>query len=455
MKISLTPADRIGPADPVAGGAIRWAQFAVYGVVVPFTVTALAASGWYVATGQTPLDVLAGLASVPKIEMTMPPRPGPEKPAASLIRPPATDPQVKMTMGPMPAEPPPSAEKPKTETAPPATQATTAAPPAPPAAPAPSAGALPTLSLPSVTPPGLATAEAPKAPPAPPAMSEPAIPPSGESLTPPSFAQLPARTDVKALPTAPSNDLLRNSAYGPLPVAAGGKEPRTAYARPFAGDKSQPHVAVVVTGLGLSKEATEAAINKLPSDVSLSFSPYAGNLDTWIKKARNGGHEVLLDLPLEPPNFPTHDAGPLAVLTQNSPAEAVNRLDAVLGKAAGYVGVAGGLRSPVAAKEQWTPLLHELKNRGLLFVGDGLVGVPEGNVPAAVSVTLVGDETPFRAAIDARLSRLLLAAQRDGTAVAYVSARPVTFERLLAWFETLPQKGATLAPLSAVVRPPS
>jgi hypothetical protein len=119
-----------------------------------------------------------------------------------------------------------------------------------------------------------------------------------------------------------------------------------------------------------------------------------------------------------------------------------------------YVGVAAALRSPVTAHEEWAPLLQDLRSRGLLFVGDGLVGVNPSSLPAAASVTLVADETPFRAAIDTRLARLLLAAQRDGSAVAYASARPVTFERLLAWINGFAQKGVVLAPVSAVVLPP-
>jgi polysaccharide deacetylase 2 family uncharacterized protein YibQ len=69
-------------------------------------------------------------------------------------------------------------------------------------------------------------------------------------------------------------------------------------------------------------------------------------------------------------------------------------------------------------------------------------------------VTLVADETPFRSAIDAKLARVLATAQEDGAAVAYVSALPVTFERLLAWTATFPKKGVVLAPVSAVVKPP-
>jgi hypothetical protein len=211
-------------------------------------------------------------------------------------------------------------------------------------------------------------------------------------------------------------------------------------------------IAVVVTDLGLSREATEAAISKLPPEVDLAFSPYAGNLDAWVKRAREAGHEVMIELPLEPPNYPLHDAGPLSILTRESPNKAVDRMQQVLGKTTSYVGVAAALHSPIATGPAWTPMLHDLKSRGLLLVGDGLEKVSPADLPASATISLVPDETPFRAAIDTRLERLLAAAQRDGTAIAYISPRPVTFERLLAWVATLQQKGAVLAPVSAVVK---
>jgi polysaccharide deacetylase 2 family uncharacterized protein YibQ len=433
MKLTLSPTDRLGPSGRPAGGG-AWPRIIVNGVVVPFTLLALAAAGWYIATGETPMEAFDSITSAPRVEMPMPPRPGPERPSASLIRPPppANDPDIKMSMGPV-AEPKPPAPPAATEI--PSSEAPPPKPNAAPSAPPPTAAAGPTVA----------------SPPPPPAMSEPLVPPGGEPLAPPSFGLLPPRDDLKALSAGPLPDLMRSTGTGPLPIIAGGKESRLVYARPFEGDKTQPRIGVVVVGLGLSKEATEAAITKLPPEVSLSFSPYAGNLDNWIKRARASGHEVLIDLPMEPPNYPMRDSGPLSILSHQSPAEAIKALEAVLGKTTSYVGVAGALRSPVVASEQWVPLLHALRSRGLLFVGDGLVGVAESDVPASGSVTLVADETPFRAAIDARLSRLLAAAQRDGSAIAYISPRPVSFERLLAWTATFPQKGLTLAPVSAVV----
>jgi polysaccharide deacetylase 2 family uncharacterized protein YibQ len=449
VKLSLSPSDRFGPSGRSTVGGGGWLSTSVYLIVLPITLVVAAAAVWYIVTGETPLEAMADFTQAPRIVMSMPARPGGERPNASLIQPPAPDRDVKMTMEavpPAPAVAPAApADVPNSGTAPLPNASPNKETAASPAAKSPAVP--PTVTLPSVSVPAADSAT----PPPPPAMSEPAIPPGGEPLAPPSFAQLPTRADLKALPTAPANDLLRNSANGPLPVVAGTREARAVYARPFAVEGTPPRIAVVVTGLGLSRESTEAAITKLPPEISLSFSPYAGNLDNWIKRARNNGHEVLIDLPLEPPNFPIHDAGPLAVLSRYGPAEAVAHVDAILAKTTSYVGVAAALRSPVAAKEQWAPILRDLKNRGLLFVGDGLVGAQNADLPASLSVTLVADETPFRVAIDVRLSRLLATAQRDGSALAYVSARPVTFERLLAWVATFPQKGVALAPVSAVV----
>ena len=72
---------------------------------------------------------------------------------------------------------------------------------------------------------------------------------------------------------------------------------------PAAPDCSRACVAVVVTGLGLADRLTERAL-ALPGAVGLSFSPYAGAA-AWQSRARAAGHEVLLDLPLQPEAFPS------------------------------------------------------------------------------------------------------------------------------------------------------
>lgn len=395
MTPTMSPNRPDAPSRQKSGSG-DWIRNIVLGIVALLSLTAFAGSGWYLFTGQNPLRLIETDSSDQASPISAPPRIG-------MAMPPVTQPQA----------PESAAEPPK----PPAAEPTQEEPPLP-------------------------------------AIRDPLIPPGG-ARPPPSFAQFPARTDLKPLGNAPLPELLRDSPSGPLPIAAKGQEPRTAYARPFASPPGAAKVAVVVVGLGLSREATEAAIMKLPPEISLSFSPYASNLDGWMRRARAHGHEVLLDLPLEPANFPMRDPGPLAILARQSPAEALQQLQSVLGRMTAYVGLSAGLSSPVSTTEQWPALLQAIRSRGLLFVGDGLVGVTGKDLPAAAPVTLVADEVPFRAAIDARLLRLQTIAERQGSAVAYASPRPVTFDCLLTWSAQLPQKGLALAPVSALaVAPP-
>ena len=59
-------------------------------------------------------------------------------------------------------------------------------------------------------------------------------------------------------------------------------------------------MSLVLGGLGINYTHTRSAIDELPPEVTLSFAPHASGLQTWINRAREAGHEVLIELPLEP-----------------------------------------------------------------------------------------------------------------------------------------------------------
>ncbi len=456
MKLAFSSDDRLLPASGQKDSSV-WVAPLLYGLLLPFTLVALGFGGWYMVTGETPAGLAARLLQGPRISMKMPARPGAEAIADALLRPPP----VTAKPPPATAKPPPAVELPAPVTPPvpatqsPASQTPIALSPKVASLAVPAATPLPDKGPPPAVPVATPTSTY-VPPPPPPPLEEPAIPPGGDSLAPPSFAQLPALKEAgKPLAPAPSPDLLRQTGHGALPVRSGTREAWKLYARPITVAQSKPgaKIAVLITGLGLSKDATTTAINKLPPDISLSFSPYGTTLDGWIKRARENGHEALLDLPLEPLNFPQHDPGGMAVLQSQSPGEALGHLDALLGKATGYVGVSASLHSPITATDSWSLLLQDLRDRGLLLVGDGLIGIEDRVMPAAGTVTLVADEIPFRTAVDAKLARALLTAQRDGSAIVTLSARPVSFERLLSFIASLPEKKVTLVPVSALVRP--
>lgn len=275
------------------------------------------------------------------------------------------------------------------------------------------------------------------------------MPTFGDLPPPGSFAALP-------LPDAPLTDLLRGSEAGLLPVIApDGRRPWRTYARPFTGDPTLPRIAIVVTGLGMQRDPTEAAINQLPPDVTLAFNPYAETLSVWMGRARQSGHETLLELPVEPEGFPADDPGPLAVLSPLSELENRRRLESTLARGGGYVGVIPAEVGPVTNTPRVLRMvLENLKARGLLYVHLGAPAAVNGNedvAPPANIVSTVIDDPPYQSAIKARFNHLEDIATAQGFAIGAIRATPVSLYRLSRWLNTLETKGFALAPVSAVM----
>jgi polysaccharide deacetylase 2 family uncharacterized protein YibQ len=211
-------------------------------------------------------------------------------------------------------------------------------------------------------------------------------------------------------------------------------------------------VAFIVSGMGLSQAATDAAIEKLPTTVTLAFSPYARNLKKQIEKAKAKGHEVLIELPMESKQFPADDPGPLGLLTSVEAKENAERLEAILKAAEGAVGVLDTMGSKFReSSDHINPVFAKLKDAKLFYV-QGAAGMQSGElgVPHALAEVTI-DERPFRAAVDARLDYAERLAKYQGSVVASMSAKPVAFERLALWIEQAQKKGIVLAPVSQVL----
>ncbi len=230
-----------------------------------------------------------------------------------------------------------------------------------------------------------------------------------------------------------------------------------------AFDTSDPHprIAIVVTELGLSRQTAEMAIGKLPPEIALAFFPFAPDSDALAVQARNAGHEILLDVPMEPANYPEDDPGPEALMTGVADAENLKRLGWNLSRISGYVGIVNYMGSRfVTADAKLTPVLSVLHDHGLIFVDThsnplSSVGglARELKVPyAAADVSI--DATASRDAIDQALVKLEGIAKEKGKAVGIAGTYPVTFERLGEWIKSLNAKGIVLAPISAVLTNP-
>ena len=229
------------------------------------------------------------------------------------------------------------------------------------------------------------------------------------------------------------------------------------FARPFPPDETRPRIAVVIAGLGLSEASTTAAIQQLPAEITLSFSPYSNRLDEWVAMARAAGHEVLIDLPMEPASFPRDDPGPQALLTSLDAQTNLARLDWTLRRAEGYVGVATYMGSRFTTDAaNLAPIMAELARRGLLMLDSRAAAnslaaklAAEAGAAHAINDRFIDNEAS-RVAIDGRLQQVERIARTAGVAVAMGYAYPVTIERLTAWSRGLAGKGLVLAPISAV-----
>jgi polysaccharide deacetylase 2 family uncharacterized protein YibQ len=256
------------------------------------------------------------------------------------------------------------------------------------------------------------------------------------------------------LTPAPIAGLSRPGPQGALPaIATDGRVPAQAYARPFQSN-GKPRVALIVGGLGLNAVTTRAAIERLPAEVTLSFVPYAQGLQGWIDLARAQGHEVMIEIPMEPTGYPNNDPGPYTLLANATPDDIEAKMNWLLGRATGYFGVTNYLGDRfVTSDTAMTAFLGTLREHGVAFLDDGSARRRPGAWARASADTIV-DETQTPAAIIGRLNALEAAAKSRGSAMGTGFAYPVTVEAAARWTAGLEARGLQLAPASAMTQRP-
>lgn len=263
-------------------------------------------------------------------------------------------------------------------------------------------------------------------------------------------------------PTALDPELLEQTEFGAIPRISGtGIRPFDVYSRPSdtpATSGGKPLVAIIVSGLGLNTEGTLDAIGKLPEEVTLAFAPYGKTLERTVGAARAEGHELLLEVPLEPFDYPENDPGPDTLLTGQAPRDNLSRLFKVMSSFSGYVGLINNMGARFTASgADFGPMMEELGARGLGYLDDGSSNrslapqlaranrVPFGRVNAVI------DANPARGPILAALADLEAQARDKGYAIGIVSALPVSVEAVTEWAKGLGERGIEMVPASALM----
>jgi polysaccharide deacetylase 2 family uncharacterized protein YibQ len=257
-------------------------------------------------------------------------------------------------------------------------------------------------------------------------------------------------------------NLVEETANGAIPRISGtGETPFAGYRHPFdpASAGAGPRIALIVTGLGINQQGSLDAIGQLPDLVTLAFAPYGKALQDTVEAARLGGHEIMLEIPLEPFDFPQNDPGPHTLLTGEQPRQNLEKLFWLMARFGGYFGVINNMGARfTASAADFGPIMEELGARGIGYIDDGtsnrsvsqqLAGA--NKVPFARASMLV-DANPARASILSALASLEAEALEHGSAIGIVSALPISIQAISEWSAELDSKGIALVPASALMQ---
>jgi polysaccharide deacetylase 2 family uncharacterized protein YibQ len=267
----------------------------------------------------------------------------------------------------------------------------------------------------------------------------------------------------RTLKPAPVAEVSEAGPYGVLPrIGSGNRRPQNVYARPVSAGiihSDMPKVAILLGGMGLNAELTKKATSTLPGEVTFAFAPYGEDLQAQVNRARAQGHEIMLQLPLEPFGYPATNPGPKTLMAS---ADAKTNLDALawhMGRFAGYTGIINYMGAKFLGDvEALRPVLAEMKKRGLVFLDDGaanrsmsaqigeLLGLP------VKSGAKVIDADPAQQSIEQALDELEAEAKANGFAIGTGTGLDVTIDAVDEWSRSLAEKGILLVPVSAAYR---
>jgi len=253
--------------------------------------------------------------------------------------------------------------------------------------------------------------------------------------------------------------LAERGRYGNVPRLGDGRtRVLDVYARPDPG-VTGPRIAILMTGLGIGQAATVSAITKLPPEISFAFAPYGSDLERTVARAREAGHEALLQVPMEPFDYPDSDPGPQTLLTAARLPENIDRLSWAMSRFAGFIGVVNYMGAKLTSEAAaFEPMLREIAGRGLGYVDDGTS--PRSIVTALgakvkvpnARAEIVLDALPRPEAIDRELARAEAQARTKGLVLVSATAMPMTIDRIARWSRDLEARGIRLVPVSVTLR---
>ncbi|MBW9065637.1 divergent polysaccharide deacetylase family protein [Rhizobium herbae] len=259
----------------------------------------------------------------------------------------------------------------------------------------------------------------------------------------------------------PNDALLEDAPEGRLPITGpDGLRPMDQYARPWSGARGT-RIALVVGGLGLSQTGTQNALRQLPPEITMAFAASGNSLERWMQEARRNGHEILLQVPFEPFDYPENNPGPHTLRVGMDARKNLSELRSSLARITNYTGIMNFLGGRfLSDADSLEPVMRDIGRRGLLFLDDGTsaqsltgtlaetIGVPHGFADMVIDTELE------RTAILKKLDELERIARRNGSAIGVASAFDESVEAISQWADEAGTRGIEFVGVSALVKDP-
>lgn len=245
----------------------------------------------------------------------------------------------------------------------------------------------------------------------------------------------------KSRVTALDTDLTQDEGGMLLPkISENGRKPWMTYANEVNVQPNYYKVALVIKNLGQDVSLTQASIQSLPSEVSLSFSPYSFKPDEDIYKARMSGHETYADLLLPSKDYLKSDTGPLSLDLTSSVEQNKRKYLQTLNRKSPVGGLV--INDGVADKdnrEQLQEILKDMEARGILLIdatsGDEISSIKTQNL-ARKKADIVLDDNFSKENIRAALAKAEDMAVKNGNVLVVLSPKPVVLVEVSEWIKT-------------------
>ncbi len=221
----------------------------------------------------------------------------------------------------------------------------------------------------------------------------------------------------------------------------------------------KPKLALIIDDIGYKKRVA-FDLMALDSDITLAILPGSPHGKAIAKAAGKKGVELMLHQPMEPKEYPKVDPGPGALLSDMDPDRLIGVMKKNLAAYPGIKGVNNHMGSKLTSlSAQMYQVMTLLKKQGLYFVDSRTSADTVGRSAAKLMQVPFAERDVFldhvqtRESVARQVEKMLVIAEKHGSAVGIGHPHDVTYAVLL---EMMPEihRRVTLVRPSALVAVP-